>query len=104
MYAHITRIRVPLGQMNAFRQQLSREYLQPVRRQPGFIRAYFLEQVDDPDRAQLVQVWESQAALEEYRRTGTIEQVNQRLHAAFRQLELQSQGYLLRSAPETADV
>ena len=104
MYAHITTIRVPLGRMESFRQMLNRDYLEPVRQQPGFIRAYFLEQVDDPERAQLIQVWESQAALEAYRRSGAIDQVNLRLHTAIRELSMQSQGYLLRGAPESAAV
>jgi heme-degrading monooxygenase HmoA len=89
--------------MPALRQLLETAYLSRARQQPGFVRSYFLEQIDDPHQAQLVQVWESQADLEALRQTGAAEQANRTLHQQIPGLRMQTQGYLVRMQPDDAE-
>lgn len=99
MYVNLTAMKVPPGQMAALRQLIETEYLSLARQQPGFVRSYFLEQTDDPNQAQLVQVWESQSDLEAFRQSGVTEQsLNQRITG----LQMQSQGYIVRLMPGDA--
>ena len=103
MYVSLTAIRVPLGQMPTLRHLIETEYLALARQQPGYVRSYLLEQIDDETHAQLVQVWQQQADLEAFRKTGAAEQANRRLHQEIAQLHMQSQGYIVRLQPEDAE-
>ena len=100
MYVQLITIKVPLGTMSTCRRLLESEYQRLARQQPGYVRHYLLEQVDDPDRAQLVMVWDSQAALEDFHQTGGVDMAQRTLHEALPGLSWQSQGYIVRSQPD----
>lgn len=102
MFVNLTVIRVPLDKLSILRELLEAHYLAAARQQPGYVRSYLLEQIDDATRAQLVQVWESQAALETFRQTGAAERANRILHDQIPALEMQSQGYIVRMQPDEA--
>lgn len=102
MYAQVTNIRVPMDAMPRMRQIIEYDYLPAVRSRPGFVTAYLLEQADDPDAAQLVVLWESHEAVEEFNRTGLLESSVQALAVRMPGVRVQRQGYLVRIAPELA--
>ena len=93
MYAQITGIRVPMNQMSQLRQVIESKYLPVVRGRPGFLAGYLLEQVDDPNSAQLVLFWDSHGAVENFNRTGVLEASIYGLAADIPGLEIQRQGY-----------
>ena len=95
MYAQKTSIRVPLENMDRMREIVQRKYLPQIRTRPGFVSAFFLEQVDDPDRAELVVLWENQAALERFNSTGTLEASAHGLGARLPGVQIQRDGYLV---------
>ena len=66
MYAQITTVQVPMGSMKKLREIMERDYLPMLQGRAGFISALFLEQLDDPDRAQILTLWKDQAALETF--------------------------------------
>lgn len=105
MYAQKTVIRAPMGKMPELRQIVEKKYLPVVRARPGFIAAYLLEQIDDLDACELILFWDSQAALENFNRTGMLQASLQSLAAEMPGLRLQRQGYIIRVAmgalPET---
>ena len=103
MYVNLTDIRIPLGQMPTLRHLIETVYLAPAQQQPGFVRFYLLEQIDDETHAQLVQVWQHQVDLESFRKTGAAEQANLTLHQQIPQLRMQSQGYIVRLQPDDAE-
>lgn len=102
MYAQATTILVPMGTMAQMRHVIEHEYLPRVRTRPGFVRAYFLEQADDPDRALLIIAWESQADVENFNRTNLLEASVQALAARLPGVKIQRDGYLVSvvSGPE----
>lgn len=95
MYAQSTSIRVPLGCMNRMRELIKQDYLPIIRTRPGFVSAIFMEQLDDPDRAQLVVVWESQAAVEMFNNSGLLEASVTGLAGCLPGTQVQRQGYTL---------
>lgn len=95
MYAQTTVIRVPMGQMAQMRELIRREYLPQIREREGFVSALLLEQVDDPDRAELVILWESQDAVERFNSTGHLAATVHGLVAALPEAEVKRQGYAL---------
>lgn len=95
MFAQITSIRTPLGKMDDLREMLKSAYLPLVRAQPGFLRDYFLEQADDQDQAQLIVVWESHAAYEQFRSSQEADEILQQLRRFA--LRVESQGYIARA-------
>ncbi len=92
MFVQITAIRTPLGKMQILREVLCSRYLPLVRAQPGLRRDYFLEQVDDLDRAQLVLVWDSQSDYEQFRSLSAANETIKALQSA--SLTFESQGYI----------
>lgn len=98
MYAQVTYIQVPLGKTAEIRHILETDYLPVVRVRPGFVAAYVLEQVDDPERLEMVQFWDSHAAVENFSRTGLLESSVQALAAWLPGVRVQRQGYLVRVA------
>ena len=94
MFAQITSIRTPLGKMQVLRDTLLSSYLPLVRAQPGLRRDYFLEQVDDHDRAQLILVWDSQTDYEQFRSTQAANEAIGALRSTC--LKFESQGYIDR--------
>ena len=95
MYAQATTIRVPIGLMGRMRDIVKSAYLPKVRIRPGFVTAFFMEQLDDPDRAELVVLWESQAAVEHFNSTGVLEATIHGLSAHLPGIQVQRQGYTL---------
>jgi hypothetical protein len=73
-------------------------YLPAVRARPGFLGAYLLEQVDDPDCAQLVVFWDSHAAVESFHRTGLLETSVQAIAAHVPGVQVKRQGYIVQLA------
>lgn len=96
MYAQITLMHAPIGKMPELRHLIEEVYLPVVRARPGFKAAFFLEQVDDPDTAQLVQLWDNQAAIENFHRTGMLQGSDQSIAARLPGLRIQRQGYVVR--------
>ncbi len=108
MYAQITFLQVPIDQMPLLHDLIETRYLPIVRQRPGFKAGYFLEQIDDPETAQLVLFWEEQAAVETFNRTGMLQASLHALTAEIPDLIVHRQGYVVRSAvralPEAAAV
>lgn len=98
MYAQITTIQVPLNRISDLRRVIENQYLPVVRNRPGFLAAYLLEQVDDPDSAQLIQFWDSQSDIESFHRTGLLETSIQGIAAQIPGVMLRRQGYIVRVA------
>ncbi|MEP7291819.1 MAG: antibiotic biosynthesis monooxygenase, partial [Chloroflexota bacterium] len=95
MYAQSTVIRVPLGKMERMREIIRRDYLPKIEGRAGFVTAFLLEQVDDPDRAELLVLWESQAAVEHFNSTGLLEATVHGLAAYLPDVQVQRQSYAL---------
>lgn len=95
MYAQSTIVRVPMGTMGRMREIIRSEYLPKIQIRPGFVSAFFMEQVDDPDRAELVVVWENQAAVERFNSTGLLEATIHGLASHLPGVQVQRQGYSL---------
>jgi hypothetical protein len=93
MYAQVTGIRVPLNKMAQLRQVIETKYLPVVRARPGFLAGYLLEQVDDPNSAQLILFWDSHSAVENFNRTGALQASIYGLATEVPGLEIQRQGY-----------
>lgn len=98
MYAQLTRLHVPIGQMDVLRRMIEVDYLPVVRQRPGFVAAYLLEHVDDPDQAEMIQFWDNHAAAESFARTGLLTSSIQALAAKLHGLQVQRQGYIVRTA------
>lgn len=96
MYAQTILVRVPMGKMADFRRLVESEYLPALRNRPGFLAAYLMEKVDDPDSAELVQFWDNQAAVENFHKTGMLEGSVQSIASKLPGLGLQRQGYVVR--------
>lgn len=73
MYAQVTKVMVPLGMRERFRNLLMQQYLPNVRKRDGFLGVMLLEQTDDQDAAELILLWENQAAVEAFAHTGSLE-------------------------------
>ena len=95
MYVQTTTIRVPLGHMEQMRAIIAREYLPKIRIRPGFVSAMLMEQVDDPDRAELMILWDNQEAVENFNSTGLLEATIHGLAAYLPGVQVQRQGYAL---------
>jgi quinol monooxygenase YgiN len=107
MYAQRTRLRVPQARMSDLRALIQYEFLPVLSRRPGFIAAYLLEQVDDPNAAEMIQLWDSHSAAEAFTRTGSLAATLESLSLSIPGLRVQREGYIVRvmsgvSAPETA--
>jgi heme-degrading monooxygenase HmoA len=73
MFAQATAIRVPVGAMAQMRRLIEQDYLPQLRQREGFVSAQLLEQVDDPEAALLIVLWDSQRAVEAFHRTGALQ-------------------------------
>jgi hypothetical protein len=106
MYAQVTVIRAPLGQMTQMREMIETHYLPVVRQRPGFRAAYLIEQTDDRDKGELVVFWESQQAVENFNRTGLLQTSLSALSAALPGVQIERTGYVVtlavRGAPTHA--
>ena len=108
MYAQVTFLQAPLNQMPVLRDLIETRYLPIVRQRAGFRAGYLLEQIDDPETAQLVMFWDDHASVESFNRTGMLQASLYALTAEMPDLRVQRQGYAVRLAvralPETAAV
>jgi hypothetical protein len=108
MYAQVTFLQVPLNQMPLLHDLIETRYLPVVRQRDGFKAGYLLEQIDDPEVAQLILFWDEQAAVESFNRTGMLQASLHALTAEMPHLIVQRQGYVVRLAvralPETVAV
>lgn len=95
MYAQTTLLRCPMGKMPELRKLIETVYLTSVRERDGFIAAYLLEQIDEPDTAQLIQFWKNQAAIENMHETGMLQTTVASMSAHLPGLRIQRQGYIV---------
>ena len=108
MYAQVTFLQVPLNQMPLLRDLIETRYLPVVMQLTGFKAGYLLEQIDDPETAQLVLFWDNHASVESFNRTGLLQASLHALTAEMPDLIVHRQGYAVRLAvralPEIATV
>jgi hypothetical protein len=102
MYTQVTHIHVPLNQMSQFRQVIENKYLPVVRARPGFLAGYLLEQVDDPDCAQLILFWDDHAAVENFHRTGLLQASITILASEIPGIQVHRESYLVKVAMKAA--
>ena len=102
MYAHVTVIRVAEGKITELRTLIEREYIPTVSQRPGFVAAHLLEQVDDVESAQLITFWDNQEALENSRRTTTLQGSDQSIAARMPGLRIERQGYIVRVSTQNS--
>lgn len=95
MYAQVTNLAVPIGQIEALRDLVQNEYLATVQKRDGFIRAFLMEAIDDEQLAQLITYWDSQQAIENARKTGSLQETVQVLASHMPGVRLQRQGYIV---------
>ena len=98
MYAQVTLLQVPIGQMPRLRDLIETRYLPIVRQRPGFKAGYFLEQCDDADSAQLILFWDDHASVEAFNRTGMLQASLHALTAELPDLSVRRQGYTVQLA------
>ncbi|MEZ4671970.1 MAG: hypothetical protein R3E39_29040 [Anaerolineae bacterium] len=98
MYAQVTFLQVPMNQMPRLRNLVETRYLPIVRQRPGFKAGYLLEQIDDPDTAQLVLFWDNHAAVENFNRTGSLLASLEGLMVEMPDIIVRRQGYEVRLA------
>jgi quinol monooxygenase YgiN len=98
MYAQKTIIHAPMGRIAELRQVIAQRYLPVVRARPGFMAAYLLEQIDDPDACELIQFWDNQASLETFQRTGMLQASVQSIAVDLPGIRIERQGYVIRVA------
>lgn len=96
MYAQVTHIQVPIDGMPQMRMLIEHDYLPTIRRRPGFVAGYLLEQVDDPEVAILVVQWENHEAVENFNRTGSLEASVQALAARMPGVRVHREGFIMR--------
>lgn len=95
MYAQVTELTVPIGQLDSLRNLINSEYFKYVQEREGFVMAHLLEAIDDPERAQIVTYWDSQNAIENARKTGSLKQTVQVLSSYMPQVRMLRQGYIV---------
>lgn len=98
MYAQVTYLQVPTDQMSRLREVIDTRYLPIVSQRPGFKAGYLLEQIDDPETAQLVLFWDEHASVESFNRTGMLQASLHALSADLPGLIVHRQGYAVRLA------
>ena len=104
MYAQVTLIQAPLNTIARLREVIEGKYLPVVRARPGFRAGYLLEQVDDPDCAELVLFWDDHAAVENFNRTGLLQASLHALAAELPGMQVRRQGYLVRVSTHAARI
>lgn len=95
MYAQVTVLGVPIGQMDALRDLIQNQYLPEVQNREGFVMAHLLEAIDDPETAQIITYWDSQKAIEAARKTGSLNNTVQALAIYMPGVRIQRQGYIV---------
>jgi heme-degrading monooxygenase HmoA len=98
MFVQIISLTAPLNHIAQLRELVSNEYLPALRNRPGFVAAHLLEQVDDPDSAQLIVYWDDQRSVEDAVKTGVLAGSTQSIAARMPGLRIQRQSYVVRVA------
>lgn len=98
MYAQVSLMHVPLGAMPDLRRQIETVYLPGVSARAGFVCAYLLEQIDDPESALLTVFWEDQGSVETFHRTGALQASVQALAAEMPGLKVERDSYLVTAS------
>lgn len=96
MFVQVITLQAPQDRNKELRQLVAEEYLPAIRNRPGFVSANLLEQVDDPDTAQLIIYWDNQKALENTTQTGVLAGTTQSIAARLPGLRVQRQSYIAR--------
>lgn len=96
MFVQVITLKAPQDHNKELRQLVADEYLPAIRNRPGFVSANLLEQVDDPDTAQLIVYWDSQRSVENTHRTGVLTGTTQSIAARLPGLRVQRQSYIAR--------
>ena len=96
MYVQKAVLHAPLGKIGELRRLIGENYLPVIRKRPGFIAAFLMEQIDDPDSAELVMLWQNQAAVENFHSTGLLQESIQTISAHLPGLKITRQGYIIR--------
>lgn len=100
MYAQRTTIRVPLNHMNQMRLIIEEDYFPKLSARPGFVSAMLLEQADDPECAEVIVLWDDQAAVERFASTGSLEASVQSLAAYLPGVQARRESYVITVAAE----
>jgi heme-degrading monooxygenase HmoA len=95
MYAQVTNLSVPIGKIDEFRELVQNQYFKSVQTREGFVMACLLEAIDDPHAAQIVTYWDNQKAIENARKTGSLQQTVQVLASHMPGVRLLRQGYIV---------
>jgi len=95
MYAQVTNLSVPIGQVDELRELIAHEYLKGVQEREGFVMAHMLEAIDDPQKVQLITYWDNHSAIEKARKTGSLQQTVQVLAAHMPGVRILRQGYIV---------
>lgn len=95
MYAQVTNLSVPIGKMDEFREVVQNQYFRNVQYREGFVMANLLEAIDDPHTAQIITYWDNQRAIENARRTGSLQETVQMLASHMPGVRLLRQGYIV---------
>ena len=93
MYAQLTHLTVPMGKQEEIREFVKNQYFNNIRDRQGFITAYLLEAIDDPQVIEIITCWENQQTIEDARRTGSLQQTVQLLASYFPGVRIQRQAY-----------
>ena len=104
MYAQVTNLSVPIDKMDEFRELVQNQYFKHVQYREGFVMANLLEAIDDPQTAQIITYWDSQHAIEDARRTGSLQETVQMLASYMPGVRLLRQGYLVTVNTEDSKV
>lgn len=104
MYAQVSYLQVPMNCMPKLRRMIENDYLPIVSHRPGFKAGYLLEQEDDADTAQLVLLWEDQASVERFNRTGMLQATIQALACEMPGLKVRRQSYVVRVMAATPEL
>ena len=93
MYAQLTHLLIPMGKQEEIREFIKNQYFNHIRGRHGFMMAYLLEAIDDPQVIEIITCWENQQAIENARTTGSLQQTVQLLASYFPGVRIQRQAY-----------
>jgi len=103
MYVQMITLHAPVDQIEKLRRLVADEYLPAIRTRSGFVAAHLLEQVDDPEAAQLIIYWNNQAAVEHGQATGVLSGSVASIAARMPGLHIQRQSYIVNVTVENKE-
>ena len=93
MYAQLTHLLVPMGKQGEIREFVKKQYFSNIQGRRGFVMASLLEAIDDPLVIEIITYWENQQAIEDARKTGSLQETVQLLASNFPGVRIQRQAY-----------